>query len=74
MHAIDRLQILWETFRDSTEEEIAATRADREEEPKAMEEEPRAEDEHVDQEEPEEIEMEPKGLEQNREREPERIV
>ena len=52
MHAIRRFQILRETFCDSTEEEIAAVRAAREEEPEVMEEGTRAEDEYIDQEEP----------------------
>ena len=74
MHAIGRLQIPWETFRDSTEEEIVATRTAREEEPKVMEEVTGAEDEYIDQEEPKEMEMEPEGPEKNQEREPERTV
>lgn len=74
MHVIGRFQIPWETFWDSTEEEIMATRATREEDPKAMEEGTTTEDEYIYQEEPEEMEMELEEREQNQEREPGRIV
>ena len=52
MNAIRGIPIPWELFRDSTEEEVAAVVATREDEPEATKEENAGEDDYVDQEEP----------------------
>jgi hypothetical protein len=64
MNAIRQIPIPWELFQDSTEEEVAAAVAAKEDEPEATEEENVGEYDYVDQEEPEEMEMEAEAFEE----------